>query len=279
MSAPTAIGMVGESLKTLLEEEMTVTPSATVSLLAPDESGTARRINLFLYKVQENGYLKNKDWEVSQDDPTKIVPPPLSLNLHYLLTPYAQNDSETGNTSAHEILGDAMRVLHQFPAIPSEHLAEGLADAREQLKITQVPVDIDELSKVWSTFSTPYRLSVAYEVAVVQLDQSDQSSRDMPPRLSAIGVPSVDAGHALPVVTGISPQSGAAGSVVSVLGENLTNWRSYVDVGRERVADGELITSNGVSFDVPVGLSPGYYRVRINISTLHRSTLYFEVTP
>lgn len=278
MSVSTAIGMVGESLKTLLEEEMNVTPAAPVTLLAPDEPGGNRRINLFLYKVQENNFLKNKDWEVSRTNPARIVPPPLSLNLCYLLTPYAQNDPETGNISAHQILGDAMRVLYQFPVIPGEHLAAGLADARERIKIMQMPVDLDEISKVWSTFSTPYRLSVAYEVSTVQLDPLD-GAQDMPTRVRSIGVPDVRAPLAPPRILAISPASGPAGTTVTVTGEYLDGWKAYVDFGGVRIADGLAIAGDSFDVTVPPAVAAGFHRLRIDISRLHRSTFYFEVTP
>lgn len=278
MSTSTAIGMVGESLKTLLEEEMSVTPAAPVTLLAPDETGANRRINLFLYKVQENPFFKNKDWEVSGSDPGRIRPPPLSLNLYYLLTPYAQNDTQTGNTSAHEILGEAMRVLHENPVIPGEHLDPGLADARERIKIMQMPLDLDEMSKVWSTFGTPYRLSVVYEISVVQLDQSDERERDMPTRISSIGVPNVGAPFSAPRVTSITPLSGGAGTTITLSGENLAGWRAYVDIGTERVADGVEIPADSFDVTVPAGLPAGFHRLRVDVSKLHRSTFFFEVT-
>lgn len=278
MSASTAIGMVGESLKTLLEEEMSVTPAAPVTLLGPDESSIARRINLFLYKVQENAFFKNKDWEVSSSNPGRIRPPPLSLNLCYLLTPYAQNDQETGNTSLHEILGEAMRVLHENPVIPGEYLAAGLANAREQIKIIQMPLDLDEISKVWSTFSVPYRLSVAYEISVVQLDLSEDREQDMPTRISSIGVPSIGVPFSVPRVTALTPLSGAAGTTITLSGENLAGWRAYVDLGTERIADGVEITADSFDVTVPAGLQAGFHRLRVDISRLHRSTFFFEVT-
>jgi hypothetical protein len=89
----------------MLVGEMTLSPAVNVTILAPDESGSDRRINLFLYKVQENPFLKNADWQVKPGNPTQLVPPPLSLYLYYLMTPYAANDPQTGNTIAHEILG------------------------------------------------------------------------------------------------------------------------------------------------------------------------------
>ena len=58
MSASTAIGMVSESLRNLLVGEMTLGSAVNVTILAPDEASGERRINLFLYKVQENPFLQ-----------------------------------------------------------------------------------------------------------------------------------------------------------------------------------------------------------------------------
>lgn len=276
MSASTAIGMVGESLKTLLEEEMLVSTTVNVTLLAPDESGPSRRINLFLYKVEENIFLKNKDWEVSSSDPNQIKPPPLSLNLFYLMTAYAQNDTELGNVNAHEILGEAMRVMHENPFIPAEHLVDGLSDTREQVKVIQNNIDLDEMSKVWSTFSEPFRLSVPYEVSVIQLDHSGEE--DMPTRVSTIGVPNVNAPFSVPVVTDISPVSGVAGSTVTFSGENLSGWKAYVKVSGQSVADGEDIEGDGFDITLPADLAAGFHQIKVDISKLHRSTFFFEVT-
>ena len=129
MSVSTAIGMVSESLRNLLVGEMTLTPSVEVTLLAPDESGGERRINLFLYRILENSALKNVDWQVKRGEPSRIVPPPLSLNLYYLMTPYAQNDPLTGNATAHEMLGEAMRVFHEHAIVPQNALVQGLHGA------------------------------------------------------------------------------------------------------------------------------------------------------
>ena len=279
MSASTAIGMAGESLRALLEGEMLVDASVNVTVLAPDENGPNRRINLFLYKVVESPFFKNKDWEVSQSDPSRITPPPLTLNLHYLMTAYAPNDAETGNTNAHEILGEAMRVLHEYPVVPAEYLPAGLEDAREEIKVMQTAIDLDEITKVWSTFGQPYRVSVSYEVAVVQLDQSPETEQAMPPRVTAIGVPSVDAPFQPPQVTAIAPAGGAAGSNITFSGVNLDGWRAYVSVGGVRVADAQAIAGDSFDVVVPAALPSGFHQVRVDISRLHRTTFFFEITP
>ncbi len=203
MSASTAIGMVSESLRNLLVGEMTLRPRVKVTVLAPDEGGGNRRINLFLYKVQENPAFKTMDWQVKPGDPNQLVPPPLSLNLFYLMTPYAQNDTQTGNATAHVILGEAMRVFYENPVVPQAYLVPELQDARETIKIILNSLDLEELSQVWSTFTEPFRLSVLYEISVVQLDMLSESERTMAQRVRQIGVPQVQAPFRPPVVEDI----------------------------------------------------------------------------
>lgn len=280
MSASTAIGRVSESLRNLLLGEMDLTPGVPVTILAPDESGGGnRRINLFLYKVHENPFLRNQEWQVSPADSSRLTPPPLSLNLYYLMTPYAQNDPSLGNSTHHEILGEAMRVFYEYPVVPDEYLSGGLTAAREEIKIMQNGLDMEELSQVWSTFSEPFRLSVLYEISVVQLDQSEEGQRDLPTRARQIGVPDVQAPYSPPLVSEMEPVSGPAGTTVTFSGDHLDGWTAYVSVLRERVVDGVTITGDQFPATLPGDLAPGFYHIRVDVSHLNRQTFVFEVTP
>ena len=283
MSASTAIGMVGESLIEFLEEEMSIESQVDVTMVAPDEAVSGdvalQRVNLFLFKVVENSFLKNANWQVSRTDSGQLTPPPLSLSLFYIMTVYATNDLQTGNTPAHAILGDAMRVFHQSPFVPTIYLVPGLIDAQEQLKITMIQMDLDELSKVWTTFGEPYRLSVVYEVSMVQLDQAATAIQAMAPRVRTIGVPDVSAPFIPPAVDNMSPTSGPAGSVLTFFGANLNDWQANVRMFGRRIVNAQLIAGNSFDVTVPVDLPEGFHEIRIDISRLHRSTFFFEVTP
>lgn len=280
MSASTAIGMVGESLINFLEDEMSLLPQVNVTLLAPDESGGgSRRVNLFLYKVVENSFLKNANWQVSRTDPTQITPPPLSLSLFYLMTAYAISDPQTGNVSAHEILGDAMRVFHQTPFVPVLYLVPGLSGAHEQLKISQNQLDLDEISKIWTTFGEPYRVSIPYEVSVVQLDQASEAMQTMARRVTTVGVPNVSAPFKPPSVVNMSPISGSAGSTVTFSGTHLNNWQAYVKMFGRDIVIGQAITGNSFDVTLPADLPQGFHEIRIDISRLNRTTFFFEVIP
>ena len=278
MSASTAIGMVSKSLRNLLLGEMAISPAPAVTILAPDESAVSGRINLFLYKVQENPVLKNMDWQIKQNESDVLVPPPLSLNLFYLMTPYAVNVPPTGNAGTHEILGDAMRVFYENPIVPRDYLEEELQDAREQIKIMLNTLDLEELSKVWATFTEPFRLSVLYEVSLVQLDMLSEREAVMPKRVRQIGVPDVRVPFNPPVVEEMTPLSGPVGTVVDFAGRNLAGWRAYVTIMGRVILDGEALSEDGFTVTIPDDLPPGFHEIRVDISHLHRRTFFFEVT-
>src|SRR5262245_13196516 len=150
----TTLGKISESLKNLLEAQMS--PSAKVTLLSPvDTSSHNVRVNLFLYRVIRNPFLNNRDWQPKTGSPGQLVFPPLSLNLYYLLTPFSPPDSETGLADAHGLMGEAMRVLYENAIIPQEFLEPGLT--APQVKITLVPADVEELSKIWTALNDAYR--------------------------------------------------------------------------------------------------------------------------
>ena len=211
MSASTAIGMVSRSLRNLLLGEMRLDPPVDdVTVLSPDEPGSPRRVNLFLYRVEENEYLANQDFSARAGN--QLVAPPMSLNLFYLMTVYAQNDDQVGNVTAHEILGEAMRVLRQHSPVPRGRLAAGLADAREQLQVVCKKPDPEELSRIWATFAKPYRLSVLYQVSCVQLDMLAEAPQPVPKRVREVGSPDVRTDVAPPSIDEMSPARGPAGT-------------------------------------------------------------------
>jgi len=272
--------MVSESLRNLLVGEMTLTPPVEVTILAPDETSSERRINLFLYKIHESAALKNLDWQVKRGEPTHLVPPPLSLTLFYLMTPYARNDADTGNVTAHAILGEAMRVFAEHPIVPQAYFvegAEGLQDAPEYLQIMLNTLDLEELSRVWSTFSQPFRLSVLYEVSVVQLDMLGE--RPMAKQVQRVGVPRIraEAPYLPPVVEHIEPLRGPADTVITVHGQHLSGWWASVTI-MGRVLTAPEITGDTFQVPLPGDLPVGFHEMQIDIAQLHRRVVFFEVT-
>ena len=95
--------------------------------------------------------------------------PPMALRLHYLLTPWG-GDSVTEQ----QILGRAMQALYDDAILAGTELLGGLQGSADTLKITLIPLTLEDRARVWYAIQKPYRLSVNYEVRVVNLDATEE---------------------------------------------------------------------------------------------------------
>ncbi len=143
---------------------------------------------------------------------------------------------------------------------------------------------MEELSKVWATFTKAFRLSVLYEVSVVQLDMLPESERTMADQVKTIGVPEVKGvpPYDPPFIERIEPQTGPAGSTVHVFGKNFTGWNAFVYIKGE-TEEGKLInvheySESSFEFRIPTDLSPRFYNVLVDVGHLSKQTILFEVT-
>src|SRR5215216_494589 len=176
-----AINQVTRGLRRLLVTQLTqISVGAVVTLLPPGDSlPEVSGINLYLYRVTESPFTRNRPWPGDRATPPSDQPA-LGLQLFYLLTPLGirpANDSDSGD-DAHTMLGLAMRTLQENPVLNDVHLptfeADGelpdfLLNSYEKIKMMLLPTSIEELSKIWATINQPYRLSVAYEVSLVEI--------------------------------------------------------------------------------------------------------------
>ncbi|MEA5593301.1 DUF4255 domain-containing protein [Rivularia sp. UHCC 0363] len=151
--------------------------SGSVTTRPPDkarENGEgSNQINVFLYQTLPNSALRN------QDIPNRVKPGetgklPLALNLYYLITAYGQDYDDI---LSHRLLGTAMRVLHDRAILKPEDIKAALAQSNlhqqiERIRITPQSLSLDDVSKLWTTFQTQYRISAAYEVSVILIDSS-----------------------------------------------------------------------------------------------------------
>jgi Pvc16 N-terminal domain len=268
------IGLISESLRNLLEAEMT--PVTKVTLLSPaDTSSQQKRINLFLYRVTPNPFLNNGDWLPKPGAPGRLVLPPLAVNLYYLLTAYAQLDPQTGLADAHGLMAEAMRVLHEHPIVPQAFLENGLEQG--EVKVTLHGTDVEELSKVWTALNKEYRLSAVYEVAYAEIPA--RRERPMPPRAEVIDL-DVVATDRRPVVLGMRPRTGATGTILQFTGEDLRGWKATVRIGGQFALQDQPPASDvAFSAPVPAGLAPGVYEVVVDVGGLTQFRGAFEVTP
>ena len=181
----TSIGVVGEILKKLLEINLrdtfldSFTSPDSITLLSPKEmeGSSSKSISVFLYQITENAFMKNQPIEPIEAGQLKY--PPLALNLYYLLTPYAGEETEPiKGWDLHTILGRAMQVLYDNATLEGPALLHILQEIHReeyyekigQIRIILDPLSLDDLTKIWNSLDTTLRLSVCYEVRVIMIE-------------------------------------------------------------------------------------------------------------
>jgi hypothetical protein len=138
-----------------------------------DLSGTVPvsppKLTLFLYEIAEDVASRNRPnirVEPSDADPRAGVrKPPMALVLRYLITAWGGDQ-----LTQHRMLGRAMEALYNDAILDGGQLTGSLAGGVDALHLTLTPLTLDQKSYVWYALQKPYRLSLNYEVRVVNLD-------------------------------------------------------------------------------------------------------------
>ncbi len=147
-------------------------------------------VDLYLYQVTPNAAFRGDDLPTRRADGTLIQRPRAAMDLHYLLV-FRGNEIEL---EPQRLLGNAVRALHGAGILgrPLVHAVEtdpantflagsDLAEAPELVKITPLPLSLEELSKLWSVFfQIPYNLSVAYQATVVTIEGDETPKQALP---------------------------------------------------------------------------------------------------
>jgi hypothetical protein len=168
-------------------------------VLPASNNADADQLNLFLYQVTPNAGWRNVALPSRGDDGERRSNPPLALDLHYVLTAYGAQ-----LLNAEILLGCAMQALHELPYLTRDNVRKaldvgvssgtpldnmlvalstsGLAEQIEQIKITPQTLNAEEISKLWTAFQAPYRLTVGYLATVVLIESRKAIRPTLPVR-------------------------------------------------------------------------------------------------
>jgi hypothetical protein len=186
MSNGLAIAAVSASLRALLSARLNGL-NVTARALDKARDGAGDQLNLFLYHAQVEPAWRNTDMP-RQNKPGETGHPPLPLNLFYLLTAFSDDKDDV---PGHRLLGEAMGILHDHPLLDSSQIKDAtqgdpkLADSNlheqiERIRVTLQPLPVEEISKLWTAFQTPFRTSVAYEVSVLLIESTRPAKTPLP---------------------------------------------------------------------------------------------------
>jgi hypothetical protein len=181
-----------------------------------------------------------------------------------------------------------MSVLHDHPVLGQGEISvalpgNDLGEQFERLRITPLPMPLEEMSKLWMVFQTQYRISAAYEVTVLLIDSRAPVKAPLPVLQRGEG----DRGVA--TTTGVAPSlheirapasqpAARLGEDVTIAGAQLTAADATVRFSSARLAQpielgaasgaqpGELAVHLPDKTEDPTALArwvPGYYTVAL----------------
>lgn len=284
MSNHLAIAATTRTLAAVLDEQLTrdVT-GAHVHPGRPDGVATEDsdpEVRLFLYRVEPAASWRTAALPARSPTGRVYEKPQIGLTLHYLLTFVG---SET-QLEPQRMLGSVVRTLGARPllsraeieAMVTAALAEDpghplglsdLADQPEIVRLNPLPLTLDELGTLWSSFfDTPYRLSIAYEAGVVVLTADETPTRALPVRERRLFTTTM----LRPTITRAEAVEGPfvpvqSGTAVAVTGSRLRAEEVTVVAfgGVEVTPDPHAVSGTRIELVVPAAVRAGVTGVRV----------------
>ena len=167
MSDYTVLNDVSATLKQVLADNIdSLVSSSEIVFQSPTEikdNTAAPMLSVFLFKAEENTYLKNR--KMQHPDHNKLRPSPLPLTLYYLITPFARDRGQE-----QLIMGKVFQIFHDNPSFRGSLLKEGLEGSSQVFYVTLQPLSFEEMFQLWQSFTEKsFRLSACYKVTPVEI--------------------------------------------------------------------------------------------------------------
>jgi len=230
-------------------------------------------INVYLYQVTPNVALRNADVPSRGPDGTLMQRPQAALDLYYLLSCYGKENQ----LEPQRVLGSAIRVLHERPILQRTTIREAieandfltgsdLDEAIESIKLTQLPLSLEELAKLWSVFfQTTYVLSVAFQASVVLIDGTGTPRTTLPVRERNLYVVALRQPSIGQVVSAAGAQQPIlAGATVRISGTRLRGDLTRVRIGETLSTPlPTQISDTQIDLKLPAGLRAGVQSLQV----------------
>ena len=282
MSNFLAIATVTATLRQLLDDAVSKDVSgASATAVRPNAPGNqlpSPGVNVYLYQVTPNAAWRNSDVPTRSADGGLVQRPRVAIDLHYLLSCYGNE----GELEPQRVLGSAVRVLHEQPMLLRKQIrdvintvsflaASNLDEEVELVKLTQLPLSLEELAKLWSVFfQTPYVLSVAFQGTVVLIEGRSAPRAALPVRERNLYVVS----FRQPVIEQVAAAAGRQQPILTNSTLRITGVALRGDLTQVRIGDlvvtpaPERVSDTQIDVPLPGGLRAGIQSVQVEHPTL-----------
>jgi len=282
------IATVTATLQQLLDHAVSAdVPGASATIVSPDGAGAAtpdRGVNIFLYQVIPNGAWRNEDLPTRTSSGAPASRPRTAIDLHYLLTFYGDD----ADFEPQRAMASTIRVLHARPVLTRRQIdaaltahpvlaPSDLAADVERVKLTQLPLNLEELSKLWSVFfQTTYRLSVAYRGTAVLLEADDPGGDALPVLRRNLYVETLREPFAEAVVNAAGDDLAiTAGDQLRVRGHGLQAPVVAVRIDGQAATAVTVVDDTQLTATPPAGLRAGLHALQV----LHERTMGTPAVP
>jgi hypothetical protein len=134
-------------------------------------------LSVWLYRIMRDDQRLNDP--PRRLNATQVVPSPLPLRLHYLITPVT-NESAGNPETEQLILGKVLQLFYSHPVLRGTDLQAEFSGTDVELHVRLEPMSLEEITRVWEALEGSYQLSVSYEVSVVNILPEQEPERISP---------------------------------------------------------------------------------------------------
>lgn len=279
-------GLIDHNIVGAVGSNVTVTtvPPDTIPL---DPINAKTHLNLFLHQVTPNSGWRNIGLPSRDSRGDRLSNQPLALDLHYLLTAY-------GSVELHSeiLLGYGMLMMHETPVLDRKAIraalagsevdvsilppafqalsAADLADQVEQIKITPVTMNTEEMSKLWSAMQANYRPTAAYSISVVLIEAEKATRSSLPVLTRGPRDPVTGREAGIIATAGLIPPFPALSSVAppnqqlaAVLGDTITLHGHHLDGTNLEARFEHTLLDDPIT--IPIGTNVNSERVDVTL--------------
>jgi hypothetical protein len=251
---------------------------------------TKAGVYVFLYNVIEDQFYRNETDEIragANNNRLLSFRSPLAVNLYYMLTPFSasvEGKDTLDDVRSHSLIAKAMRAFFENGLIDPRYFPTDTVLGESQVRISPSHMNLEETTKIWTTFSKPFQLSVSYEVSTVWIHSEEKQQKELHLAEKHVleTVPAMDekamselrtkGGSLIKFspdlsgeITEVRPAAVQAGLSVSIYGRDFQGRKLNVKIDDNEIgADSiRVISENLIKIKIPPDLKPGVKKLSI----------------
>lgn len=172
MAKYSVISDVSRTIVDLLRAQLVPEPVAQaeqIGVCDPHDRGNFV-VGVHIYDISEPGEARASGPVLQPDG--SLRNPPVALNLSMMISVSSKAEKETRTIDEQRIMGRVIQVMEDNKRLPEQYMPPALRAAGEVIRVSNVPMELEEKTKIWTMFSESYKLSVFYKVGPVLLESA-----------------------------------------------------------------------------------------------------------